>query len=68
MTLEEIIADLVKSDKPLRHTSLAELSSLSAQELKLFRQVWTATESRRRHQIISRLVELVKDNVELNFG
>lgn len=67
LTIEEIITELADSKKRILNSTLAELSNLSAQELKLFLRAWAALAVKRRRQIISRLVELVYDNVEFNF-
>ena len=67
MSIEEIIADIGSSDKTLLNSRLTELSALSSEELELFKQAWLAIEPKRRRQIISRLVELARDNLEYNF-
>lgn len=65
--IEEAITDLGNSDKPLLSSNLVELSNLSPQELELLEQMWADIEPKRRLKIMSRLVELAEDNVELNF-
>jgi len=65
--IEETIADLVNSGKPLPSSRLIELSNLSPEEVKLFEQVWAAIEPKRRRQIMCRLVDLAEDNVNLDF-
>jgi len=65
--IEETIADIGNSDKPLLNSTLLELSALSSEELELFKQTWVTIEPQRRCQIISRLVELARDNLEYNF-
>ena len=67
LPIEETIADLGDSAKPLLSSRLTELSNLNAQELALFEQTWKTIEPKRRRQIIYRLVELAKDNFELDF-
>ena len=67
LPVEEAIANLSDSDKPLRSSSLAELSNLNAPELALFEKTWKTIEPKRRRQIIYRLVELAEDNFELDF-
>ncbi len=67
LSIEQIIADLGKSDKPLPNSQLIELSTLSSEELGSFEQGWTAIETKRRQQIMHRLVELAEDNFEFNF-
>jgi len=48
-------------------TSLAELSGLSPEELALFEQAWAGIGLERRRQIVSRLVKLADDSIELSF-
>ncbi len=67
LSIDDIITDLGNSDKPLLNTSLAELSNLSSQELALFERAWAAIELKRQRQIVCRLVELARDNLEFNF-
>ena len=67
MNIEETITALDDTNTPLLNSSLAELSNLSPAEMGLFERVWAQIEPRRRHQIVYRLVELARDNVEFNF-
>ncbi len=67
LPIEEIITSLSKPDKLLANSKLAQLSNLSSEELEPLEQVWETIEPKRRRQIISRLVELAEDNIELNF-
>ncbi|HEY55188.1 MAG TPA: HEAT repeat domain-containing protein [Dehalococcoidia bacterium] len=67
LPIEETIAELGNSDKPLLNSKLAELSNLNSEELALFEKAWQGIEPKRRRQIIYRLVELAEDNFELDF-
>lgn len=67
LRIEETIASLSDSDKPLLSSRLTELSNLNTQELALFEKAWETFEPKRRRQIIYRLVELAEDNFELDF-
>ncbi len=67
LIIEETIAELANSDKPLINSRLAALSNLKLEELETFKRSWTALEPKRQRQIIHRLVELAEDNLELNF-
>ncbi len=67
MSTEEAIAEIADSDKSLVNSVVMSLSDLNAEELKSFQQAWSTIESKRRQQIIHRLVELAEDNFELNF-
>ncbi len=61
------IADLGNSDKPLLNSRLADLSNLNSAELEVFAQAWATIKPKRQRQIMSRLIELAEDNIELNF-
>ena len=67
LSIEETIADLADSDKPLLNSRLIELSNLNPEEIRILEQAWAAIELKRRQQIVYRLVELSEDNLELNF-
>jgi HEAT repeat protein len=67
LPVEKTIAELGNGDKPLLNSRLGELSNLNSAQLKLLERVWETTETKRRRQIIYRLVELAEDNFELNF-
>ena len=67
LSIEENIIDLANSDKPLSGARLTELSNLSSEGVEFLSRVWASIESKRRQQIIYRLVELAEDNFVLNF-
>lgn len=67
LPIAETIAHLGDSDKPLLNSKLAELSNLNSEELALFEEAWETIESKRKRQIMYRLVELAEDNFELDF-
>jgi len=67
LPIEETIADLGNSDKPLLNSRLVDLSNLNSEELGVFEQAWATIKPKRQRQIMSRLIELAEDNVELNF-
>jgi HEAT repeat protein len=56
-----------KASGDLPGTKLAELSNLSKEELDLFHKIFITLADNQRSKIISRLVELAENNVELNF-
>jgi HEAT repeat protein len=68
MPLEETLANLADSERPLSNSGLASLSGLNSAELALFQQAWASIDTERRRQIISRLVDLEEDNFELDFS
>ena len=65
--LKETIAELSNSDKPLLYSRLADLSNLNSVELEVWEQAWATIKPERQRQIMSRLIELAEDNVELDF-
>ncbi len=67
LSIEETIADLADSDKPLLNSRLIDLSNLNPEEIRILERAWAAIELKRRQQIVYRLVELSEDNLELNF-
>ncbi|MDP2920450.1 MAG: HEAT repeat domain-containing protein [Dehalococcoidia bacterium] len=68
MNISQIIKELADTGKPLVNTRLTELSELTPADLPLFKSTWRQMDVNRRRQVISRLAELVRDNVELNFA
>ncbi|MDD4875521.1 MAG: HEAT repeat domain-containing protein [Dehalococcoidales bacterium] len=62
-SFKEIITDMVENSRPLLNSELICLSNISPEESELF----TTIQLKRRREIIYRLVELSKDNIELNF-
>jgi HEAT repeat protein len=67
MPITKLIEEIANSDKPLVASHLTDLSQITATDMAIFKRAWTTINTERRRQIITRLGELVKDNVELNF-
>ena len=67
LSVEEIIANLGDSDKPLVNAQLAELTNASTSQRGPFDEVWPTVEVERRRQIAGRLVEMAENNFELDF-
>ncbi len=67
LPIEKLISDLANSNKPLSSSGLTELSSLSSEDMEFIGRIWESIGSKRRQQIIYRLVELAENNFELNF-
>jgi len=65
--LEQTIAKLVNPEIKLSDSWLAELSSLNSADLAKLEQAWPTIETKRRRQVIYRLVELAEDNFEFDF-
>jgi len=65
--IEAILDHLANTDEPLVSSTLADLSNLSPEEVRLFGQAWAAIEPERQRRIMYRLVELAEDDVKLDF-
>jgi HEAT repeat protein len=66
-SLDNYLAELSDPSKPLAISKLANLSELTPEEIDSFDRSWPDIDVERRRQITGRLVELVEDNVELEF-
>lgn len=67
VSIQNLIEEIANSDKPLISSYLADLSQITVTDLPVLKRIWVTIETTRRRQIISRMAELTKDNVELNF-
>ena len=67
MTFERYLQDLGNEDKPLKHSDLPQLSSLSSEDLVEFNAVWLSLSTVRKNEILSELVELCEDNLDVDF-
>jgi len=67
LELKDIIKEITDQDKPLVNTHLAGLSQATAADVPSIRAAWRAMELKRRRQVITRLVDLARDSVELTF-
>ena len=70
MTEKNSIATILESSAIADATSagLAELSRLDREEIESFEKIWSVLEPERRRRIISSLVDLTENNVELDFN
>ncbi|MBI4234304.1 MAG: HEAT repeat domain-containing protein [Chloroflexi bacterium] len=68
MPLERLLADLADEAKPVRHTALTNLSGLTPQETGTVKAAWAQIPVPRRRQVVTKLVELAEQNVELDFA
>ena len=66
-SIGKAIRELAKGEEIPSNTTLTELSGLGSNEMKFFRDIWGELNTERRIQIVSRLLELAEDNLELNF-
>jgi HEAT repeat protein len=67
VSLQDYLGELADSSTPLGVARLVNLSSLVPDEVSAFEEAWRGIDVRRRRQVIHQLIELVEDNVELNF-
>lgn len=65
--LARILTHLCDNNLELSNTELSELSDLSADGIKEFESAWNTISTERKCKILTRLEELTKSNVELNF-
>ncbi len=66
--VEAYAQELADPAQPLAVGKLANLSSLEPEEVPLFTEVWLQMDLSRRQRLIQELIDLVEDNVELNFN
>ncbi len=67
MNIEEYLAELVDSSKPLAAAKLANLANLTYPDIALLKAKWPLVGQERRRQIASRLFDMYESNLELNF-
>jgi HEAT repeat protein len=65
--IKRYLTELSKLSKPIAISTLAYLSELSTEELKLFNKVWEKVEVKRRREVVHRLCLLTISNAKLNF-
>lgn len=68
MTIEKFMAEIADEDRELRRSALLQLSSLSKEDTQQFRRAWSGIPRPRRREILTLLVELSEDNLELDFS
>lgn len=67
MELEKLFQTLRDPGHPVAVSQLILLSDLSPREIKLFRDSWERMPPERRREVVSHLVLLATDNIEMNF-
>ena len=67
MTLAEYINELVQGNEPLDHSSHLLLTDLSAEDFDHLRAGWAAVPVPRKLELLGILVDLVEDNVDVDF-
>lgn len=72
MTVTEYFEDLLRvlldEQRELRPSQLSELSDLTRQQTRAFRDAWPNTDVTRRREIVVTLGKLAEENLELLFG
>ena len=68
MSLERYLEELRDGSQPVKHAGLVHLSGLEGPELEEFRRQWDALATERRRQVVTKLVDLAEDNVDLDFN
>ena len=68
MTLPDLLRDLQDSAESQTYSRLTELSVLSSDQKTEFEAAWGSVPSPRRREVVSKLVELSEDNLELDFN
>jgi len=67
MNIKDLMKEIADADKPLVNSHLAELSRITGTDMPLLRATWRGIDVKRRRQVITRLVDLARDSVELIF-
>jgi HEAT repeat protein len=67
MSLETALSDLTDPTKNITSKQLVDLSGLDAEEQRALADVWASLDPSRRMRTVNDLIDLVQDNVELNF-
>ncbi|MBI2913125.1 MAG: HEAT repeat domain-containing protein [Chloroflexi bacterium] len=67
MTFEEYLQELADPPTKVRVSGLVRLSQLTPEQAEAFLPVWRGLGVRRRRRVIRELVDLVEDDVEVNF-
>ncbi len=68
MSLSRYLQEIAKEERPLRYGALVALSSMSRAEMERFAETWRDLGPQRQCQLLSRLVEMAEENVELDYN
>lgn len=68
MVLERYLNELQDTAKPLSMARLIYLSSMTPEEVERFQRSWAGLDVARRREVLTRLIELAEDNVDLDFN
>ena len=67
MALKHYLVEISDSAQPLKHSGLIQLSSLTAEELRIIQDIWPRIPQDRRHHLLSVMAALADDNIDLDF-
>ncbi len=67
LTYDELVASIFDERQPVSTGRLAQLTHLNQEQFGLFSKSWSLASKKRRWQIVSDLVQLAEDNLELDF-
>jgi HEAT repeat protein len=67
VSFDDLVRNLADPAQPLAVSKLTVLSNMAPGQTALFTDAWLAMDLRRRRRLIQELIDLVEDNVELNF-
>lgn len=67
MTTEKFVTELQDESLPLKHAGLLQLSTLAVEDLYEFKNAWYSLTVPRKGQIMSKLLELSEDHIEMDF-
>ena len=68
MTLDNYFSELTDPEIVIKHAGLLQLSGLAGSEIIELLGVWSTIPTERRREIVDRMVELVEDNLDLDFA
>lgn len=68
LAFEEYLQQLADTGAPVVVAKLANLSNLSREEAPVVEKLWPSLPIERRREVVSDLVDLAEDNVELDFA
>ncbi len=68
MDIEKYLEELAEEERPVKHSGLLQLSGLSAEEMSVFKRAWASFPVERRHEVLTKLLDMAEDNVDLDFN
>lgn len=68
MNLEKFLEELSNSEGPIPSVKLIHLSDLGPEEMQSFVKGWSSVPAARRRKLVSMLVEMAEENVEMDYN